>query len=95
MINFVDVLRTFPENVHFQEEAEDTQVTPLRNVLAAYANHNPTVGYCQVSMQTNGQRKQTDKDTQHRQIDRQLDKHSGQQTVTCVCNFIVCFHCRE
>ncbi|XP_062522123.1 growth hormone-regulated TBC protein 1-like [Corticium candelabrum] len=43
----LDVLRTFPENVHFQEEAEDTQVTPLRNVLAAYANHNPTVGYCQ------------------------------------------------
>ncbi len=43
-----DLNRTFPTNVYFSEK-EDPKclVRPLRNVLYAFANDNPMIGYCQ------------------------------------------------
>lgn len=38
----IDLPRTFPENVFFENIR-----TPLFNVLVAYANHNKEIGYCQ------------------------------------------------
>lgn len=44
-----DVPRTFPENPFFQFEkkTEDSLLDPLKNILYAFAAHNPNVGYCQ------------------------------------------------
>jgi TBC1 domain family member 6 len=38
----IDIPRTFPENIYFE-----IYKPGLYNVLAAYANHNKSVGYCQ------------------------------------------------
>jgi len=43
----IDLPRTFPDNIFFK--TMDEYQSRLFNVLAAYAHHNPQVGYCQVS----------------------------------------------
>jgi hypothetical protein len=43
----LDILRTFPENSHFQEGGNGQLTVHLKNVLAAYANHQTNIGYCQ------------------------------------------------
>ncbi|XP_039296162.1 growth hormone-regulated TBC protein 1 [Nilaparvata lugens] len=40
-----DLPRTFPDNIYFN--STDNHQQQLYRVLAAYAYHNPTVGYCQ------------------------------------------------
>ncbi|XP_062504288.1 TBC1 domain family member 2B-like [Corticium candelabrum] len=42
----LDLLRTMPNN-KFYDRPDADGVTKLRNVLRAYACHNPAVGYCQ------------------------------------------------
>merc|ERR1719419_1257433 len=42
----VDLLRTLPENRHYQCLSSDG-IPQLRRVLLAYAVHNPEIGYCQ------------------------------------------------
>ena len=42
---FLDIRRTYPENVSF---TEDGYLNPLSNVLTAFASYNTKVGYCQV-----------------------------------------------
>ena len=42
----LDLHRTFPNNIFFKRP-EFCQ-TQLFNILAAYAHHNPKIGYCQV-----------------------------------------------
>ncbi|XP_028292202.1 growth hormone-regulated TBC protein 1-A-like isoform X2 [Gouania willdenowi] len=42
-----DMHRTFPDNIFFKGKDEPGLQTELYNVLLAYGNHNPTVGYCQ------------------------------------------------
>lgn len=50
-----DLHRTFPDNIHFKSDirssgssaAELPLLSSLRNVLRAYALHNPRIGYCQ------------------------------------------------
>ena len=42
----LDLLRTLPENKHF-ESLESDGTCRLRRVLIAYSRHNPDVGYCQ------------------------------------------------
>lgn len=42
----LDLPRTFPDNIYFKTMEEHQLM--LFNVLAAYAHHNPKVGYCQV-----------------------------------------------
>lgn len=41
----LDLSRTFPDNIFFKTMAKHQMM--LFNVLAAYAHHNPKVGYCQ------------------------------------------------
>ncbi|XP_061743411.1 growth hormone-regulated TBC protein 1-A-like isoform X2 [Nerophis ophidion] len=42
-----DLNRTFPDNIQFQKTSKTCLQKALYNVLRAYAQHNPTVGYCQ------------------------------------------------
>lgn len=42
----LDLLRTLPNNKHF-ETIESSGTVRLRRVLIAYSEHNPKVGYCQ------------------------------------------------
>ncbi|XP_059926879.1 growth hormone-regulated TBC protein 1-A [Gadus macrocephalus] len=42
-----DLNRTFPENVLFRKSSSTCLQKELYNVLVAYGQHNPTVGYCQ------------------------------------------------
>lgn len=42
----LDLLRTLPNNRHF-ENLESDGIERLRRVLLAYSLHNPSVGYCQ------------------------------------------------
>ncbi|XP_061830704.2 growth hormone-regulated TBC protein 1-A [Nerophis lumbriciformis] len=42
-----DLNRTFPDNVQFQKTSKTCLQKALYNVLRAYGQHNPTVGYCQ------------------------------------------------
>lgn len=41
-----DIDRTFPDNIHFSNKQNDLRPA-LKNVLVAYARHNPRIGYCQ------------------------------------------------
>merc|ERR1719494_216954 len=41
-----DLRRTYPDNIYFRD-IEPGLLTPLSNVLTAYAHHNRLVGYCQ------------------------------------------------
>lgn len=41
-----DLLRTFPDNVHFAQGS--SMITALRRVLTAFAAHQPHIGYCQL-----------------------------------------------
>ncbi|PIK59536.1 putative growth hormone-regulated TBC protein 1-A [Apostichopus japonicus] len=44
----IDLHRTFPENIYFcNDAAASGKQDSLRNVLKAFANHNPEIGYCQ------------------------------------------------
>ena len=43
----IDLLRTLPNNRHY-ENFDSDGIAGLRNVLLAFATHNPEVGYCQV-----------------------------------------------
>ena len=45
-----DLHRTFPNNAYFNTSAADPKglQQPLFNVLLAFANANPGIGYCQV-----------------------------------------------
>lgn len=49
---YVDLNRTFPDNVRFRKTAEPCLQKTLYNVLLAYGLHNQGVGYCQVSPQS-------------------------------------------
>lgn len=40
----IDLPRTFPDNIYFEDHNTRFQ---LFNVLVAYAHHNKDVGYCQ------------------------------------------------
>jgi hypothetical protein len=42
-----DISRTFPNNIHFDTTNPVSLQTSLYKVLKAYANSNPTIGYCQ------------------------------------------------
>ena len=44
----LDLLRTLPNNKHFGN-INSEMIQKLRRVLRAYARHNISVGYCQVS----------------------------------------------
>ncbi|XP_048588764.1 growth hormone-regulated TBC protein 1-A isoform X2 [Nematostella vectensis] len=41
-----DIDRTFPENIYFGSSS-DSLKQKLKNILVAYAVHNPKIGYCQ------------------------------------------------
>lgn len=43
----IDLHRTFPENIYFANDASESKQAALRNVLIAFAKHNPDIGYCQ------------------------------------------------
>lgn len=45
-----DLPRTFPDNIFFNNT--ENQQHQLFNILLAFAHHNKTVGYCQVSIVT-------------------------------------------
>lgn len=45
---FLDIRRTYPENVSF---TDDGYLSPLSNVLTAFACYNTKVGYCQVCLE--------------------------------------------
>jgi len=47
---FLDVPRTFPNNIYFQGPTSSAQQTALFNVLVAVAHNNPHIGYCQVDV---------------------------------------------
>eukprot|EP00088_Acartia_fossae_P018268 TRINITY_DN20539_c0_g1_i4.p1 TRINITY_DN20539_c0_g1~~TRINITY_DN20539_c0_g1_i4.p1 ORF type:complete len:301 (+),score=32.21 TRINITY_DN20539_c0_g1_i4:53-955(+) len=42
-----DISRTFPNNIHFDSTNPVSLQTSLYKVLKAFANSNPTIGYCQ------------------------------------------------
>lgn len=42
-----DMPRTFPNNVNFDSTNPNSMQKPLLNILTAFANSNPTIGYCQ------------------------------------------------
>jgi hypothetical protein len=45
-----DLNRTFPTNIYFSKKDDPKSlVNPLHNVLYAFANDNPGIGYCQVT----------------------------------------------
>ncbi|KAK7090122.1 hypothetical protein V1264_009964 [Littorina saxatilis] len=44
----LDIHRTFPENIYFVDIRDPAGLQkPLKNVLTAFALHNPHIGYCQ------------------------------------------------
>lgn len=43
-----DLNRTFPSNIYFKKDEPGCMQQQLFNVLLAYANKNPHIGYCQV-----------------------------------------------
>ena len=43
-----DLNRTFPNNIFFMKEDPQSLQQPLFNVLFAFANAYPNIGYCQV-----------------------------------------------
>ncbi|XP_076323864.1 growth hormone-regulated TBC protein 1-A-like isoform X2 [Tachypleus tridentatus] len=43
----IDIPRTFPDNIYFKVDSLDGKRQPLYNVLVAFAQKNPSVGYCQ------------------------------------------------
>ena len=43
-----DLDRTFPNNIHFDKSDPKSLQQSLFNVLLAFANSKPDVGYCQV-----------------------------------------------
>ncbi|KAG8190687.1 hypothetical protein JTE90_001295 [Oedothorax gibbosus] len=43
----LDIPRTFPDNIYFKTASSDSKREALRNVLLAFAHHNPLIGYCQ------------------------------------------------
>ena len=45
-----DLNRTFPNNIFFMKEDPQSLQQPLFNVLFAFANAHPHIGYCQVMM---------------------------------------------
>lgn len=47
MYIFLDIRRTFPENIYFKD-MDESLLAPLANVLTAYASYNSNIGYCQV-----------------------------------------------
>jgi hypothetical protein len=52
---FVDLTRTFPENIYFRNPGEDqtevekveSLIPTLRKILHAFSIYKPEVGYCQ------------------------------------------------
>jgi len=42
-----DIPRTFPTNIFFRGKDPKSLEQPLFNVLLAFSNHNPRIGYCQ------------------------------------------------
>lgn len=46
---FLDLNRTFPDNINFRKTSSPCLQKALFNVLSAYGHHNPSVGYCQVT----------------------------------------------
>ena len=44
-----DLNRTYPDNIYFTS-SPDGKLGSLYNVLRATASHNPTIGYCQVTI---------------------------------------------
>ncbi|CAH1785700.1 unnamed protein product [Owenia fusiformis] len=42
----LDLLRTMPQNVHFNKQKADG-IQKMQEVLLAFCMHNPTIGYCQ------------------------------------------------
>ena len=45
-----DLNRTFPNNIYFMKEDPNSLQQPLFNVLFAFANAYPHIGYCQVEL---------------------------------------------
>ena len=45
--------RTFPNNMYFDSTNPNSMQKPLLNILKAFANNNPTIGYCQVEKVSN------------------------------------------
>ncbi|XP_035231519.1 growth hormone-regulated TBC protein 1-like [Stegodyphus dumicola] len=43
----LDIPRTFPDNIYFKGTSDDSKRESLKNVLLAFAHHNPSIGYCQ------------------------------------------------
>lgn len=44
----LDIHRTFPENIYFVDSPDSASLQkPLKNVLVAFAQNNPHMGYCQ------------------------------------------------
>ncbi|XP_042900319.1 growth hormone-regulated TBC protein 1 isoform X1 [Parasteatoda tepidariorum] len=43
----LDIPRTFPDNIYFKGASPDSKRESLKNVLLAFAHHNPLIGYCQ------------------------------------------------
>lgn len=44
-----DLHRTFPDNIHFQQHDEEpAMIKSLRQVLVAFAQYQPQIGYCQL-----------------------------------------------
>nr|XP_054770962.1 growth hormone-regulated TBC protein 1-like [Lytechinus pictus] len=46
----IDLHRTFPDNIHFSNDAQYSKQTALSNVLVAFAHHWPEVGYYKVTL---------------------------------------------
>lgn len=44
----IDLNRTFPNNLYFKADSAKNMQQPLFNVLLAYSNARPQIGYCQV-----------------------------------------------
>ena len=42
-----DLPRTFPNNIYFDSSSSSSYQGPLYNILRAFANNNPAIGYCQ------------------------------------------------
>ena len=42
-----DLPRTFPNNMYFDKTSSTCYQRPLYNILRAFANNNPNIGYCQ------------------------------------------------
>lgn len=44
-----DLDRTFPDNIYFSDNSTNDHKIMLFQVLKAYGNYRPEIGYCQVS----------------------------------------------